>query len=790
MKQSSPVSVRHDGDIAWVVVDNPPVNATSLAVRQGLRDAVALVAGAKLAVLVCEGKTFIAGGDMSEFDAAPVAPHLPDVVQLIEDSETPFLALMHGNVLGGGFEIAMGCAWRIAAAGTRFGLPEVNVGLIPGAGGTQRLPRLIGLLPAVDVACSGRLLKAEDLLRMGGLDAVEAGDLQLAARGFAEALPVRPAPLRLRPVAAVEEAAIEAKRGEIARKSKGQKAPLLNLEALLWSALPFEEAQPRERALHLALRGSEQSRALRHVFFAERAVVKPAAISGAAPRDIKHVAVVGGGLMGAGIAVATLGAGYKVTLIERDADAVSAAQERVVSLLEGALRRGKISAQKMSAQLAAFCASDDYADASDADLAIEAVFEDVAVKRAVFERLAGVMRADAILATNTSYLNPGLIFACIANPGRCLGLHFFSPAHIMKLLEVVALPGTDADVLATGFAFGKRLRKVPVLSGICDGFIGNRMLAAYRREADCLLTEGALPYQVDGAMRAFGMAMGPYELQDLTGLQIAWANRKRQQKTGRDAAYSSIADQLCEAGRLGQRSGGGWYAYDAGSRTPRREAAVEQIILEFSASQGIARRNFTPEQISQRILLVLAREGAAIVAEGIAERAADVDVVQVHGYGFPRWRGGPMHYAASATGGGATLITTATAVTSAVSGTGDTAAAWLVKRQVPTTEHSSSPTAGATAGPTAGQAPGATAGPTPDPTPGETPGPIRGTTGGQKSGLASVPSADPTPSQKAGPSADPKRGATGGGTPGPTEDRSGGTTAGQAPGPALNDADC
>ncbi|WP_114284092.1 3-hydroxyacyl-CoA dehydrogenase NAD-binding domain-containing protein [Candidatus Halocynthiibacter alkanivorans] len=762
MQQSSPVSVRHDGDIAWVVVDNPPVNATSLAVRQGLRDAVALVAGAKLAVLVCEGKTFIAGGDMSEFDAAPVAPHLPDVVQMIEDSATPFLALMHGNVLGGGFEIAMGCAWRIAAAGTRFGLPEVNVGLIPGAGGTQRLPRLIGLLPAIDVACSGRLLKAEDLLRMGGLDAVEAGDLQLAARAFAEALPVRPVPLRLRPVAAVEEAAIEAKRGDIARKSKGQKSPLLNLEALLWSALPFKEAQAKERALHLALRGSEQSRALRHVFFAERAVVKPAAIAGATPRDVRHVAVVGGGLMGAGIAVATLGAGCQVTLIERDADAVSAAQQRVVSLLEGALRRGKISAAKMSAQLAEFRASDDYADAGSAGLAIEAVFEDVAVKRAVFERLAGVMRADAILATNTSYLDPGLIFAGIANPGRCLGLHFFSPAHIMKLLEVVALPGTDADVLATGFAFGKRLRKVPVLSGICDGFIGNRMLAAYRREADCLLAEGALPYQVDGAMRAFGMAMGPYELQDLTGLQIAWANRKRQQKTDHDAAYNSIADQLCEAGRLGQRSGGGWYAYDAGSRTPRREAAVEQIILEYSASQGIARRNFTPEQISQRILLVLAREGAAIVAEGIAERAADVDVVQVHGYGFPRWRGGPMHYAASATGGGATLITTATAITAAVRGTGDTAEAGPVKRQVPTTEHNNSPTAGATAGLTVGRTPGATAGPTPGPTPGETPGPSRGTTGGQKSGLASVPSADPTPSQKAGPSADPKRGAAAG----------------------------
>jgi 3-hydroxyacyl-CoA dehydrogenase len=734
MQQSSPVSVRHDGDIAWVVVNNPPVNATSLAVRQGLSEAVAAVAGAKLAVLCCEGATFIAGGDMSEFDAAPVAPHLPDVVQMIEDSATPFLALMQGNVLGGGFEIAMGCAWRIAAPGTRFGLPEVNVGLIPGAGGSQRLPRLTGLLPAIDVACSGALLKAEELLQLGGVDAISAGDLKLAALAFANDLPARPVALRLRQVAAIEAAAVEDKRRVIAKKSKGQKSPLLNLEALLWAALPFEEAQPRERALHLELRQSAESRALRHVFFAERAVVRPRAIAGAAARDVRHVAVVGGGLMGAGIAVATLGAGYRVTLIERDAGAASAAQERVGSLLEGALRRGKISAEKMADQLAAFTASDDYADAGSAGLAIEAVFEDVAVKQAVFARLAGVMRADAILATNTSYLDPGLIFAGISNPDRCLGLHFFSPAHIMKLLEVVALPGTDAQVLATGFAFGKRLRKVAVLSGICDGFIGNRMLAAYRREADCLLAEGALPHQVDAAMRGFGMAMGPYELQDLTGLQIAWANRKRlQQQQGNGAGSVSIADQLCEAGRLGQRSGGGWYSYAPDSRTPLRDAAVEQIILDYSASQGIARRDFTPEQISERILMVLAREGAAIVGEGIAERAADVDVVQVHGYGFPRWRGGPMHYAgatfadAALTTAAVTAPATTTAAMSIASATtamvSRSAGAELWPRQGAAGDFDNSPAAEPTAGTTTGPSTGATDGPTAEATTGQRPGP-------------------------------------------------------------------
>ncbi len=645
MTADSPVTVWKDGDIAWVTIDNPPVNATSQAVRAGLESAVEAVKGATLAVLKCAGKTFVAGGDMSEFDGPALLPHLPDVVQMIEDSEVPFLALLHGNVLGGGFEIAMGCAWRFAAPGTRFGLPEVNVGLIPGAGGTQRAPRLVGMETAIEMACNGRMYTAEDLLPLGGVDRIE-DDLEAAARAFAADLPERPVAVSARDGVALSSETYEKSRVEIAKKAKGQQAPLLNLEALQWVALPFAEGQPKERARHLEMRAGAESKALRYAFFAERQVSKPKAIAGASPREINHVAVVGGGLMGAGIATSCLGAGLQVTLIERSAEDAEAAKSRVESLVGGALSRGKITQDQYDARIAAFRAVDSYAEASGADLAIEAVFENLKVKQQVFAALAEHLSPDAILATNTSYLDPREIFADVPNKARCLGLHFFSPAHIMRLVEIVNTPETDPDVLATGFALGRRLKKVTVLSEICDGFIGNRMLSAYRREAEYLLADGALPHQVDAAMRGFGMPMGPFELQDLTGLQIAWANRKRQAAT-RDPKerYEKIADTLCEQGRLGQRSGKGWYDYAPGSRTPERSPEVEQLITDYSAARGIARRDYSEDEIRDRLMAVYANEGARIVEEGIAEDDAAVDMVKQYGYGFPRWRGGPMHYA-------------------------------------------------------------------------------------------------------------------------------------------------
>lgn len=634
---TSVVTLRFKDNLAFVTVDNPPVNATSTAVRAGLLEAVNSIANstATAAILTCAGRTFIAGGDMSEFDAPPVEPLLPDVIMAIENSPVPWIAAMHGNVLGGGFEIAMGCAFRIAAPDTKFGLPEVHVGLIPGAGGSQRLPRLVGAKVAAEMCSSGKSRKAAEMLTLGAIDRIAEGDLLQAAVEFADEHPQRPVAVSQRNITPPPKGVFDQK------ITTGQVSPLHNLNAVKWACeADFATGQARERELHLALRNSAESRALRHVFFAERTASKPDMLRGISPLEVQSIAIVGGGLMGAGIATSCLFAGLTVTIIERDSAAAKAGAERVISLLDGALKRGKIDADRHAEHLAQFTASDTYDAAQNVDLAIEAVFEDLDVKREVFRSLATVMRPDAILATNTSYLDPMEIFTGIKNPSRCVGLHFFSPAHIMKLLEIVQTPDTSPQVLATCFTLGKRLRKIGVLSGICDGFIGNRMLAAYRRQADYLLADGCLPYQIDAAMRAFGMPMGPYELQDLTGLQIAWANRKRQAET-RDPAqrYIGIADTLCEMGRLGQRSGKGWYSYESGNRKPVRNSEVEAMIAVGD------RQNFTEDEIINRMLATLINEGALIVEERIAERSLDVDMVQVHGYGFPRWRGGPMQYA-------------------------------------------------------------------------------------------------------------------------------------------------
>ncbi len=645
MSQNQIVTVKFMEDIAWVTINNPPINAASQAMRIGLVAAIKQVQSARVAVLCGAGRTFTAGGDMTEFDSPPVAPHLPDIVQMLEDSKTPFIAALHGTVLGGGFEIAMGCAWRIAASNTRFGLPEVNVGIIPGAGGTQRLPRLIGMAAAADLACGGHMISAEDLRGMGGLDAI-GDDLRQTVADFIAALPAVPQKIRLRSVDPLSTDEIASRMAALKKRNKGQQSPLDNLTAVGWASLPFDQGQPMERAKHLAMRATPESRALRHAFFAERKAAKPAIILGTTPRDINHIAIVGGGLMGAGIAVTALNAGLKVTMIERDTDAAKAGRTRVSDILDGAVKRGKTTAEQAKIQLDNFSSGADYANAKNADLAIEAVFEDVGVKQAVFADLAAVMRPDAILATNTSYLDPREIFKGIKSQSRCLGLHFFSPAHIMKLLEIVAMPDTSPEVLASGFALGKTLRKVAVLAGICDGFIGNRMLAAYRRAADYLLADGALPIQIDTAMRAFGMPMGPYELQDLTGLQISWANRKRLAATRPDTErYIPFGDMLCEQGFMGQRDGQGWYIYKNGDRTPLPNPQVDKMIVEYSTAEGIPRRNFTADDISARLMAVLANEGALIVEQGIAEDFAAVDTVKIAGYGFPRWRGGPMQYA-------------------------------------------------------------------------------------------------------------------------------------------------
>ncbi|MEM9584072.1 MAG: 3-hydroxyacyl-CoA dehydrogenase NAD-binding domain-containing protein [Pseudomonadota bacterium] len=637
---ASPVTIEIRNNIAWICVDNPPVNATSHAVRAGLLDAFRKVQQYDLAVLFCAGRTFIAGGDMSEFDAPAVEPHLPNVANLIEASDTPFLALLHGTVLGGGFEIAMACAFRVARPGTKFGLPEVNLGLVPGAGGTQRAPRLLGWQRAVDMACLGQMTTAEDLMKVGAIDMIT-DDFDAAVPDFVGRRVHRVSRRVIAPMTANELSDFSE---QVDTFAKGRTAPAQNLKMLQLASTAFDQAQPQERALHLELRGSAESKALRHLFFAEREAMRPAGIAGATPRALERIAIAGGGLMGSGIAAACLNGGYQVSIIEKTEAGVEAARKNVSCLMDGAVRRGKIDARTRSARLAALCVTQDYGQAKDADLAVEAVFEDLAAKRDVMRALADVMRPDALLATNTSYLDPNDIFEGLAEQQRCLGIHFFSPAHIMRLVEVVRARETSADVLASAFAFAKTLRKTPVLSGICDGFIGNRILAAYRRAAEYMLADGALPHEVDAAMRAFGMGMGPFEAQDMTGLQIALANRRRQDVT-RDPAerYVPISDRLCALDRFGKRSGAGWYSYAEGQ--PARDPEVEAIITDYSAEAGLSRQVYSAEDIQLLLLAAMANEGARIVEEGIAESAAIVDVVKAAGYGFPRWRGGPMHWA-------------------------------------------------------------------------------------------------------------------------------------------------
>ncbi|WP_068086648.1 FAD-dependent oxidoreductase [Polycladidibacter stylochi] len=650
MGSQSVVTVRFEDEIAFVEVNNPPVNVTSQAVRAGLLQAVETVnaqSGVKAAVLFCAGSTFIAGGDITEFGTIAKEPHLPDVVSAIERSVIPFIAAMHGTVLGGGFEIALGCAFRIADAKTRFGFPEVNIGLIPGAGGTQRLPRLIGALHAIDMCALGVQLNAEKLYELGGLDLVTGRDLLVCAKEFVENMPERPVALSQQETPYCLTADFEGKRTQIEARSKGASAPFHNYEAVKWSCeFSFSEATQKERALHLALRDSAESRALRHAFFAEKTAAKPAILKEVEAKEINAIAVVGGGLMGSGIALSALMAGLEVIMLERDAQAAEAGAKRVAGLIEGAVKRGKVSAEKSAKMLEAYRSSHDYSDAAHVDLAVEAVFEDLEVKRAVFAKLAPVVSEKTILATNTSYIDPMDIFEGIDGAERCIGMHFFSPAHIMKLLEVVQLPTTGKQTLASALQLGKRLRKTSVVSGICDGFIGNRMLAAFRRQADYLLADGCLPEQIDAALRRFGMPMGPFELQDLTGLQIAWANRKRQAATRpTQERYIPFGDLLCEKEHFGQRSGRGWYQYVEGERKPLADPEVEDMIMAWSARQGVVRQTFTGDEITERMLAVLVNEGFCILEEGIAERSQDVDLVQLHGYGFPRWRGGPMQYA-------------------------------------------------------------------------------------------------------------------------------------------------
>ena len=639
------VTFTRDGPTGFVTLDHPPVNAIGQAMRAGLLEAVRRAERERLdrVIVTGAGRAFAAGADAREFDADPQAPHLPEVLDAIERSFVPWIAAINGVALGGGAEIALACRMRIAAPGARIGLPEVTLGVIPGAGGTQRAMRLCGLARALEMVAFGRPLSAEDALAAGLVHAIEADPVAAADMVNTEEL-LCLVPTWELPAPDADPATIAAIRERIAQRMPGQVAPGRAVDAVeAGLRLPFAEAMAVERATFLDLRQGAQARALRHIFFAERAARAPDTLPPAA--DLTQVAVVGGGTMGAGIAYACLSEGLSVVLLETDAEGVARAETNVGKLVADGVRRGRLDAGAAAALRQRLTITGDYAAAGQAQLAIEAAFESMEVKHAVFARLDAALPPEAVLATNTSYLDVDAIAAGTRDPGRVLGLHFFAPAHVMRLLEIVQGARTSDAALAAGFALARRLGKVPVLAGVCDGFIGNRIFSRYKEEADFLLMDGATPWEIDAAMEAFGYAMGPYEVGDLSGLDIGYANRRRQDAT-RDPArrYVPIADRMVQEGRLGRKAGVGWYRYPGGGGKVI-DPLIEDLIAEEAHFARVTRREIGADEIRDRLVLAMINEAAGILHDGIARRAADIDLVTVFGYGFPRWRGGLMHHA-------------------------------------------------------------------------------------------------------------------------------------------------
>jgi 3-hydroxyacyl-CoA dehydrogenase len=632
-----------------VTIDNPPVNATGAEVRKGLMAALAFSSShAEIVGLVITGaaKIFIGGADIREFGKPPVAPILPDVVEALEAHEKPVVAAMNGAALGGGLEVALSCHHRIARPSVNVGLPEVKLGLVPGAGGTQRLPRLTGALAALQLIATGRSIKADEALKLGILDQVVPGDLVAAACALARqwaAKPLRRTGQLAPPI--IEPETFEAQAKKILERARGQNAPAKAVDLVRQSGeLSFEQGLLNERGAFLSLRDSDQAKALAHVFFAERQAGKVQALEGVLPRTLNTIAIAGLGLMGSGIAVAALGAGYTVIGLDQTQEAAAKGRERILGLIERSVAAGRLTEAEAKEQGAHLTVTVDDQDLARADFVIEAVFDDLDVKIDLFRRLDKVLRPDAILATNTSYLNPDEIAAATAHPTRVLGLHFFSPAHVMRLVEVVQCKATAPDVLATGLGFARRLKKLAVVVGVTEGFIGNRIFSAYRREAEFLIEDGAAPHEIDAVLEDYGFPMGLFAVYDMAGLAIAW-NRRKRQAAGRDPAerYVEIADRLCEAGRLGQKAGRGWYRHEAGKRLIDPE--VTAIIEACRAAKKIVPKDFTREDILSRLLKAMADEGRALLAEGIAARGSDIDLVMINGYGFPAHKGGPMFVA-------------------------------------------------------------------------------------------------------------------------------------------------
>ncbi|WCT23760.1 3-hydroxyacyl-CoA dehydrogenase NAD-binding domain-containing protein [Acidovorax temperans] len=653
---SSVVTTALHGDVLVVTIDNPPVNALGAAVRQGLLAAMQQAqadAAVAAVLLVGAGKAFIAGADIREFGKPPVPPALPEVCRAIEGSDKPVVAVLHGAALGGGLEVALSAHYRLALPAATLGLPEVNLGLLPGSGGTQRAPRLMGVQAATSLMLSGQHLKAQAALQAGLVDKlVEGADAQAEGLAYVRELLAAKAPVRrTRDLAIAEPQAalawLEEQKAETAKKARGLFSPLKIIECVQAAVqLPFDEGLARERALFIECLDSPQRAGLIHAFFAEREVAKVPEAQAAQPRPVASIAVIGGGTMGAGIAVAALDAGLPVTMIERDAESIARGRANVEKVYNALVSKGRMTDAAKAAVMARYTGSTGYADIAQVDLVIEAVFEDIEVKKAVFRELDRVCKPGAVLATNTSYLDIDAIAAATSRPQDVIGLHFFSPANIMKLLEIVVPAKVAPDVVTTAFELAKKLKKVPVRAGVCDGFIGNRILAVYKQAADYLLEDGASPYEIDAAVRGFGFAMGPFQVTDLAGGDIGWATRKRRAAT-RDpqARYVEIADRICERGWFGQKTGRGFYLYPEGSRTGQPDPEVLAIVDAERAKKGVTPRSFTADEIMRRYMAAMVNEGANVVHEGIALRPLDVDVTFVAGYGFPRHRGGPMKWA-------------------------------------------------------------------------------------------------------------------------------------------------
>jgi 3-hydroxyacyl-CoA dehydrogenase len=643
----SPISTRRHGDILIVTSNNPPVNALGHAVREGLVKAIEEAdgdEGVNAVVIICQGQTFFAGADITEFGKPMQMPMLPHVVDIIENCTKPVVAAIHGTAFGGGLEVALASHYRVALPSAKLGVPEVKLGLLPGAGGTQRLPRVAGVRKALEMAATGNPISAKEAYEVGLVDRLIEGELEPHAVAYAEEVKaVRPIPKtseRQDKLAEADPAVFETFRKENARKFKGFEAPEKNIQAIeIATRKPYAEGVQEERRLFMELMSGTQARAQQYFFFAERQAAKIDGLpEGTTPREIRRVGVIGAGTMGGGISMNFLSAGIPVTIVEMQQEALDRGTGVMRRNYEASAAKGRISAEQAEGAMGLLKPSLSLDDLADCDLIIEAVFENMDVKKEVFGKLDRIARPGAILASNTSYLNIDEIAASTSRPQDVVGLHFFSPANVMKLLEVVRGAKTAPDVLMTAMQLAKKIRKVAVVAGVCYGFIGNRMLMPRQVQANRLLLEGATPEQIDRVHVEFGMPMGPFQMADLAGVDIGWH---------RDPArIENVRDALCAADRWGQKKGAGFYDYDE-KRRPSSSPVVAGIIDDFRAKEGVEPREISDQEIIERTLYTMVNEGSKILDEGMAQRASDIDVVWVYGYGWPVWRGGPMFWADS-----------------------------------------------------------------------------------------------------------------------------------------------